>query len=171
MPDPVFLAIAAAVAAKGTEALVDGGRSAVTALVRLIRGRLRPGARDGADPERDGSERAGDGPGRGGSAGEAVAGEAAVDPLLAVLSRPDDPAVRRRLAEVLDRAATEDPAFRERLLAVWATAAVELGVPQSAVGVADNSGVVNTVTGTVAGGVVQARDVHGGISFGSGPPG
>lgn len=40
MPDPVLLAIAAAVAAKSTEAVVDGGRGAVAALVRLVRSRF-----------------------------------------------------------------------------------------------------------------------------------
>jgi hypothetical protein len=48
MPDPVLLAIASAVAAKGVEAVADGGRGAITALTRLVRDRLGRGARDRA---------------------------------------------------------------------------------------------------------------------------
>ena|SRR5688572_6668109 len=43
MPDPVLLAIAAAVAAKGTEAAVEGGRGMLKTLVRLIRERVGRG--------------------------------------------------------------------------------------------------------------------------------
>ncbi|MEV4756869.1 hypothetical protein AB0J86_17390 [Micromonospora sp. NPDC049559] len=41
MTDPVMLAVATAVATKAAEGLTEGGRSALAALVRLVRGRLR----------------------------------------------------------------------------------------------------------------------------------
>ncbi|BCL16053.1 hypothetical protein [Micromonospora sagamiensis] len=78
-----------------------------------------------------------------------------------VLQQPS-PDAARRLTEVLDREALRDPAFRTEFQARWerADAAVAAG-PGS---------VANSVSGDVSGPVVQARDVHGGISFGGGGP-
>jgi len=60
----------------------------------------------------------------------------------------DSPEVRE-LATRLSAAEDEDPGFAERLRREW-----------------DQSpGVVNTISGTVSGKVVQARDVHGNISL------
>ncbi|MFI7517848.1 hypothetical protein ACIBVK_30635 [Micromonospora echinofusca] len=62
------------------------------------------------------------------------------------------------LAELLDREALRDPAFGAEFQARWerTNAAVAAG-PDS---------VANSISGDVSGPVVQARDVHGGISFG-----
>jgi hypothetical protein len=61
------------------------------------------------------------------------------------------------LAEELATAEAYDPHFSEQLRAQWA--AVQ--------GQASHDGVVNTISGTVTGNIVQARDITGDISFGS----
>jgi hypothetical protein len=61
---------------------------------------------------------------------------------------PDSPQVVA-LARELELAETRDQRFAERLRAEW------------------SGGVVNRITGTVTGNVVQARDIHGDITFGS----
>lgn len=71
---------------------------------------------------------------------------------------PDSPQVIA-LAEELATAEAYDQQFGEQLRAQWATVQ----------GQASDSGVVNTISGTVQGDVVQARDIHGGITFGSAP--
>jgi hypothetical protein len=65
------------------------------------------------------------------------------------------------LRQALIRAVAEDPAFEAELQSHWR----ELTAHLNLVG---GGGVVNSVPGTVEGDVVQARDVHGGISFGKG---
>lgn len=60
-----------------------------------------------------------------------------------------------RLAEELAAAQREDPAFGEELRKQW------LSVHQQA----QYGGVTNQVSGDVSGKVVQARDIHGDISF------
>jgi hypothetical protein len=60
---------------------------------------------------------------------------------------PDSPLLVA-LARELELAETSDQRFAEQLRAEW-------------------SGVVNRITGTVTGNVVQARDIHGDITFGS----
>ncbi|MBQ0906766.1 hypothetical protein [Micromonospora sp. U21] len=64
----------------------------------------------------------------------------------------------QRLAALLEQETLRDPLFdadfRARFAKVWAIVA------------ADQGDVTNTVSGDVSGSVVQARDVHGGISFG-----
>lgn len=69
----------------------------------------------------------------------------------------DDPQDARvqLLAEELQRLAADDPAFAEQLDELWEQASTELH--------AETGGVVNNVSGTVSGNVVQARDVHGDI--------
>ena len=71
-------------------------------------------------------------------------------------SAPDSPQVRALSAE-LDRAERADPAFASDLRAVWGQVSVQQR--------ADSDGVVNQVSGTVSGNVVQARDIDGGVSF------
>lgn len=71
---------------------------------------------------------------------------------------PDSPQVIA-LAEELATAEDYDQQFGEQLRAQWA--AIQ--------GQASDGGVVNTISGTVHGGAVQARDIHGGITFGSAP--
>ncbi|MEH0934026.1 hypothetical protein [Micromonospora psammae] len=64
----------------------------------------------------------------------------------------------QRLAALLEQETLRDPAFdaelRERFAKVEAIMAANQG------------NVTNTVSGDVSGSMVQARDVHGGISFG-----
>lgn len=63
------------------------------------------------------------------------------------------------LATELHEAERADPAFAGALRAQWNSTRLD----QHATGDA----VVNNVTGTVGGNLVQARDIQGGISFGS----
>ncbi|MFY1673436.1 hypothetical protein ACN27G_26300 [Plantactinospora sp. WMMB334] len=74
-----------------------------------------------------------------------------------VLHQPSRDAART-LAELLNREARRDPAFGAELRTRWeqANAAVAAGP----------DGVANSVSGNVGGPVVQARDIHGAISFG-----
>src|SRR5882672_7555960 len=65
---------------------------------------------------------------------------------------PDSPEVRT-LTEHLAEATDTDPGFKTALQATWA---------QISVG---TDGVVNQVSGTVHGNLVQARDIQGGITF------
>jgi hypothetical protein len=64
---------------------------------------------------------------------------------------PDSPEVAV-LATHLAEAENGDPEFAAELRRTWETSA-------------NHGGVVNQITGTVSGKVVQARDVHGDISF------
>jgi hypothetical protein len=66
-----------------------------------------------------------------------------------------------RLAAALEEVAAADPEFGEQLRSLWDRASAELH--------ADHGGVINEVSGTVGGNVVQARDVAGSISFGNTP--
>lgn len=77
--------------------------------------------------------------------------------LRALQRAQDDPQDDRvqSLAEQLHRLAADDPAFAEQLGELWEQASTELH--------AETGGVVNNVSGTVSGKVVQARDVHGDI--------
>jgi len=61
------------------------------------------------------------------------------------------------LAQELEATAALDKAFGTELQARWAAL-------QS--GTASDGGVVNLNTGTVSGNLIQARDIHGGITFG-----
>jgi len=63
------------------------------------------------------------------------------------------------LAELLAAAEDADHEFASSLRAEWARVSVEQRVA--------HGGVHNQVTGIVTGNVVQARDIHGGVSFGS----
>ncbi|MFI6075823.1 hypothetical protein ACIA5C_30145 [Actinoplanes sp. NPDC051343] len=63
--------------------------------------------------------------------------------------------VRQQLAN----AAAHDPEFEAQLSELWRNLLPHLE--------ARDGGVINTVAGNVEGNAVQARDVHGGISFGS----
>ncbi|WP_433532211.1 hypothetical protein ACQPYA_09330 [Micromonospora sp. CA-263727] len=75
----------------------------------------------------------------------------------AALSKPD-PDTARRLAVLLEREARRDPTFdnqfRTRLTHIQAIIA------------ASPDHVTNTVSGDISGSMVQAHDIHGGISFG-----
>jgi hypothetical protein len=63
------------------------------------------------------------------------------------------------LAGELQTVGDHDPAFAEQLLALWATL-------QSGATAAEAGPVTNSVSGTVHGSVVQARDIQGNITFG-----
>jgi hypothetical protein len=73
---------------------------------------------------------------------------------------PDDADRVTALAKQLERLAAEDPNFAERLRDLWPQASAQLN--------AQTGGVVNEVSGSVSGHVVQARDIKGGVSFGTG---
>jgi hypothetical protein len=72
--------------------------------------------------------------------------------------QPDDEARIHRLAGALEQAVGQDRAFAEELTRLW-NGLSDLHA------VAVDGGVTNQVSGAVSGSVVQARDVHGGISF------
>jgi len=68
----------------------------------------------------------------------------------------DSPAVGK-LRDKLAKAEAEDAEFAQKLREEWKLSA---GAQH-----AESGGIVNSVTGTVSGKVVQARDVQGGISL------
>ncbi len=135
MPDPVLVAIAGALAGKAAGAAVSGGRSALRALIELVRRKFAT-EKDVLDAI-ESRERP-----------ETAAGTGS-EPAAEVLGA------------ALERAAADDPEFADQLRRLWDQAKTELH--------ADHGGVVNEVSGTVSGHVVQARDVTGGISFGDVP--
>ena len=67
----------------------------------------------------------------------------------------DSPEVHA-LSDELARAEGADPQFATDLRAIWCYVSAQQR--------ADDSGVVNAITGTVGGNVVQARDIKGGVS-------
>ncbi|MFC7276041.1 hypothetical protein ACFQS1_18770 [Paractinoplanes rhizophilus] len=64
------------------------------------------------------------------------------------------------LREALAQAVAEDPSLEAELRDRWRELSPHLMTTGEA-------GTINSVAGTVSGNMVQARDVHGGISFGS----
>jgi hypothetical protein len=76
------------------------------------------------------------------------------------VARPDDAAHVAELARELERIAADDPEFGARMRVLWQWASTELSARQG--------GVVNSMTGTVAGHLIQARDLHvqGGMHLG-----
>jgi hypothetical protein len=77
---------------------------------------------------------------------------AATKALEAAAAAPQDPEPVKVLAERLEAAGQADPEFAEALRTEWAQHA-------------ESGGVINQISGTVHGKVVQARDIHGNISF------
>jgi hypothetical protein len=65
---------------------------------------------------------------------------------------PGEPEPVKALAERLAAAERDDPEFAEALRTGWAQHA-------------ESGGVINQISGTVHGKVVQARDIHGNITF------
>lgn len=63
------------------------------------------------------------------------------------------------LRQALAQAVVEDPGFEAELRDRWRALAPHLN--------ASGGDMINSVSGTVQGNVVQARDVHGGISLGA----
>ena len=74
--------------------------------------------------------------------------------LAAVEQNPQDAVATQRLAELLDQRMRDDPVFAHRLRELW----------EDTTSTASGQ-VANTVSGEVRGSVIQARDVHGGITF------
>jgi hypothetical protein len=132
MTDPLMLSVATTVADKAAEAAVEGGKTALAALIRLVRRTLSRNTTHSA----------------------------ALD---AALSRPSDPGTAQALAQALEQAVSADPAFGARLREIWPKAQAELS--------ASDGGIVNTVSGTVGGHLIQARDlrVEGGLQIGDVP--
>lgn len=123
--DPVWEAVATALATKAAHAAVEGGRSAWAALVRLVR--------------------------------ERVAGEPAAERAWeAAVADPADAGSVASLARVLADAERESPEFGAELRSLWQRIAA--GAPAEAA-------VVNRIAGE-AERAVQARDIHGGVTFG-----
>jgi hypothetical protein len=83
----------------------------------------------------------------------------ALDTLNAANGAPKDSPQVIALAEELATAEAYDPQFSEQLRRGWAEIQTH--------NVASGDGVANSVSGNVKGSVVQARDIHGNISFGS----
>jgi hypothetical protein len=67
----------------------------------------------------------------------------------------DDSPEVLELSDKLAGAGKADPEFDQRLRAEWQRAAVS----------AESGGVVNDISGDVKGNVLQARDIHGDITF------
>jgi hypothetical protein len=78
----------------------------------------------------------------------------------AACSRPDDGAAVAELAAALERVAATDASFAAQLRGLWPRVSQELS--------AREGGVVSSVTGTVGGHLIQARDlkVDGGLHLG-----
>lgn len=83
---------------------------------------------------------------------------AAQEALAAAEADPGDDVRIRALRDVLEQLTVADPEFAAELRRRWSD------VSQHATN--RGGGVVNQISGGVGGNVVQARDVHGGISFG-----
>jgi hypothetical protein len=75
--------------------------------------------------------------------------------------QPEDQSRTETLRDALEQAATADPQFAEQLRGLWREASAELN--------ASHGGVINQVSATVSGHVIQARDIQGGISLGDSP--
>jgi len=129
-------------------ALAEAGKQAWESLVRLVGRAWRAGSRA---PE--------------GLPGEALATEAVTAPgeaMAALLAQPGDPAQAAAAGQAVARLAAADPEFAA-VLRQWWTSADHLIR-------AGDSGSLNIIRGDVHGPVVQARDIHGSISFGEGRP-
>lgn len=72
---------------------------------------------------------------------------------------PNDASRVTSLAAELGRLVKEDTKFAAQLRSTWSEARVYLQAQQD--------GTINQVSGAVSGHVVQARDIDGGVSFGS----
>lgn len=71
--------------------------------------------------------------------------------LQSALNHPDDPASIEALARALTQASIDDPNFAAQIYALWNRARTELA--------ASDDGIINQISGTVHGNVIQARDV------------
>jgi len=94
--------------------------------------------------------------------GLAAGGKAAFEALVRLVRRKfHDPesSGSEVLHQALTRAVAEDPEFEVELRDRWQDLAPHLD--------ARSRDMINNVSGPVSGNVVQARDVHGGISFGA----
>lgn len=82
----------------------------------------------------------------------------ASEALEAACSAPAEAAIAE-LTWALERLAAADPVFVSQLRDLWPRVTIELS---------DDSSVINSVTGSVGGHLLQARDVHieGGLHFG-----
>lgn len=80
--------------------------------------------------------------------------------LEAARADPNDERAVREVATALERLARDDTEFDVRVRELWGQASAELSASQD--------GVINSVTGSVGGHLMQARDVRveGGLHFG-----
>ncbi|MET9295295.1 hypothetical protein [Streptomyces sp. NPDC003077] len=161
MVDPVLTALLPALVGGAGGAVGRQAWETLTALVRRpFRGRERTGGDDrtGNEPEPGGHGEADEPEVRTGEP-EARTGEAE---LTALARDPDDRERARQLARVLTERAAADPEFA-RDLASWQRDAARL--------LRTGEGDVHSdVTGGSHGAVVQGRDFHGPMHFGTTPP-
>jgi multidrug resistance efflux pump len=132
MPDPILVAIAAALAGKAAVAAASGGASALRSMLDLVKRKFS------TDPE-------------------------AAKALDDAQAQPEDDGKIDALGAALDRAARDDPEFAQQLRSLWGQAQGDQAQVEL---IAHHDGVVNQVSGTVGGHVVQARDITGGVSLG-----
>ncbi|MGH3283004.1 MAG: hypothetical protein ACRDNW_28285 [Trebonia sp.] len=83
----------------------------------------------------------------------------ALDALDAADGKPTDSPEVLALAQEINMAQAYDERFKEQLRSAWAT--VQVQAPAS------GGSAANTITGNVTGNVVQARDIHGDVRFGT----
>lgn len=83
----------------------------------------------------------------------------ALEALDAAQHKPADSPEVLTLARELDMAEAHDERFKEQLRSAWAAAQLQAH--------ACGASAANIVTGSITGNVVQARDIHGDVKFGS----
>lgn len=84
--------------------------------------------------------------------------------LASAQENPEDPVLVGTLARVLHATGEKDPEFAAQLRALWASSTTEVTsteLHQTAAG----SGVINNVNANVAGNVVQAGKINGGVTM------
>jgi hypothetical protein len=79
--------------------------------------------------------------------------------LMRAESEPANDTNRKALAETLARSVADDQVFADELERRWLSLPVEWRAPTQ-------GPTFNRIEGDIRGNVVQARDIHGGISFG-----
>ncbi|HEX4721381.1 MAG TPA: hypothetical protein VH333_02625 [Pseudonocardiaceae bacterium] len=78
--------------------------------------------------------------------------------LARAVDEPPDSTPALALAERLAQVEAAEPEFGKQLRDEWAKVTTTMQT-------ADHGGVTNSITGTVSGTVIQARDIHGGVSL------
>ncbi|MFI5911402.1 hypothetical protein [Dactylosporangium sp. NPDC051541] len=148
MPSELAVAIAAAIAGRGGATVAGEGDTALAALARTIRDQLQRGRREGEAPEADARNEAA--AQTADSQATARAGNSQATAQSGGHNR------QNALAEQLSRALADDPRFAGLVRDQWHAVQTELTMGEAAVH--------NSFSGT-ADKVVQARDIHGDLTF------